>query len=192
MQVHVTARHLNLTPAINDYLTKKINRLERYYDHLVWSNVILWVEKTRHVAEVVVHSPLHTLRAKESAGDLYAAIDLVVDKVERQLKKLKEKQRASKRVRAAHMARRGSDGYFDSSPVASLGTEGAQGAAPWPHAISVVKQVPVKPMNVQEAIHAMESLGYTFWMFLNKTSRKFNVIFRRTDQTYGLLEPSSK
>ncbi|MBI2070205.1 MAG: ribosome-associated translation inhibitor RaiA [Elusimicrobia bacterium] len=196
MQIQITARHLNLTESITGLLTKKINRLERYYDHLVWANAILGVEKHRHFAEIVIHSPLHTLRALAEAGDLYAAIDLVVDKIERQLKKLKEKQK-SQRSKANRVGLH--DRVLLSAAAAGAGIFHEEGqrqdgrpAPKWPQSISVIKQVPVKPMGVEEAIRMMDSLGYTFWMFLNKSSRKFNVIFKRSDQTYGILEPAPK
>ncbi|MBI4064150.1 MAG: ribosome-associated translation inhibitor RaiA [Elusimicrobia bacterium] len=196
MQIQITARHVSLTEAIANYLTKKINRLERYYDHLVWANAVLSVEKHRHFAEVIIHSPLHTLKAKTEADDLYAAIDLVADKVERQLKKIKEKQRDrhNRARRAMDQSGRAAAYYFNTALAAGLVSDGVidRPVSPWPQSISVVKQVPVKPMAVDEAIRTMDSLGYTFWMFLNKNSRKFNVIFKRSDQSYGILEPAAR
>lgn len=193
MQVHITARHINLTDAITNYLTKKVNRLERHFDHLVWANAILWVEKHRHLAELVIHSPLHTLRAKEEATDLYAAIDLLVDKIEKQLKKIKEKRVANHRPWARRVGAGAPYAYAGGEMgLPAVDGQYLRGGSPWPAAISVVKQVPVKPMAVEEAIRTMDSLGYNFWMFFNKGSKKINVIFRRSDQTYGILEPGRK
>ncbi len=197
MQVHITARHINLTEAIGDYLNKKVNKLERHFDHLVWANAILWVEKHRHLAELVIHSPLHTLRAKEEAADLYAAIDLVVEKIEKQLKKIKEKRSSDKRPWARRV-NVGGAGFSYSGGADLSGTlyggdrQDPRDSSQWPASISVVKQVPVKPMGVEEAIRTMDSLGYNFWMFFNKGAKRINVIFRRSDQTYGILEPSRK
>lgn len=189
MRVHITARHIELTGALTNYLTKKVNHLERHFDHLVWANAIMWVEKHRHVAEVVIHSPLHTIRAEAEAGDLYAAIDLVADKMERQLKKIKEKNLTEARERGRSRVEHRMDAYY-SLAAEELGP--AKAGSGFPQTVSVVKKVPVKPMTVDEAIGAMDQLGYVFWMFFNKSTNNFNVLFRRSDQTYGLLEPASK
>lgn len=184
MKIHITARHIELTASLKDYLSKKIERLQRHFDHLVWASAILSVEKHRHIAEIVIHSPLHTMRSKAEAKDLYSAIDLTVDKADKQLKKLKEKWKDTSRT--AHRR----TGQEFRPEVYAAAAETAMGS-PSAHLISVVKQVPIKPMKVEEAIQAMESLGYNFWMFTNKSTKKVNVIFRRADQTYGLMEPSN-
>ncbi|MBI4668390.1 MAG: ribosome-associated translation inhibitor RaiA [Elusimicrobia bacterium] len=192
MRIHITARNIDLTRAIADYLNRKVNRLERYFDHLVWANAILWVEKHRQLAEIVIHSPLHTLRAKEEAGDLYTAIDLVVGKMEKQLKKLKEKQ---KTLRFQNRRRKetlweSSYGFMAAPSGAPRLSRGHGKKSHLPASVSVVKQVSVDPMAIEDAIETMEKLGYLFWMFFNKNSRKLNVIFKRFDQTYGILEPA--
>jgi len=196
MKIHITARHTRLRPAMSAYLTKKINRLERHYDHLVWANAILSVEKHRQSAEIVIHSPLHTIRAKAESLNLYESIDLAVDKADRQLKKLKEKWKESGR-RQARAVREESMIYLPAHSLSMSALEDLQGGRQsdsfsMPSMISVVKQVPIKPMSVIQAIQSMESLGYNFWMFLNRATKKYNVLFRRTDQTYGLMEPSRK
>lgn len=186
MQIHITARHVNLTPAISNYLTKKVNRLERYFDHLVWANAILTVEKYRQMAEIIIHSPLHTMRAKAESTDLYSAIDLVGDKMEKQLKRLKERWKNQKHVGLQKSLRSSVAFYPEATDLAP------DGPSPWPASISVVKQVPVEPTAVERAIQTMESAGYNFWLFLNKRTKKLNVIFKRADETYGILEPVKK
>src|SRR3989338_3437498 len=104
MRISITARHLELTQAIVDYVQKKVERAQRYFDHLIWAQVIFSVEKHRHIVEIVVHASGTTLRAKEEAGDLYASIDLAMDKMDSQLKKYKEKlksKRKNKRLQPA-------------------------------------------------------------------------------------------
>lgn len=194
MQIHITARHLNLTVALTNYLTKKVNKLERYFDHLVWANAILEVQKHRQSAELVIHSPLHTMRSKAEAADLYSAIDLSLDKMESQLKRLKERWKDQKRQTAA--SARTYSRYFVSAVSDGAGEQEGKvidaSSTPWPAAISVVKQVPVEPVSVDGAIQTMESTGYNFWMFLNKGTKKINVIFKRADESYGILEPVKK
>lgn len=91
MRLHITARHLKLTDPIAAYIEKKLQKAERYFDQLIWAQAILEVQKHRHLAELVMHGAHRTLRAKAEAGDLYSAIDGVVDKMDQQLHKYKEK-----------------------------------------------------------------------------------------------------
>src|SRR4051812_31809108 len=93
MELTITARHLKLTPPIADYAQKKLEKARKYFDHLIWSQVILDVEKNRHTAEFVVHASGHTFTAKEESIDLYAAIDLASDKMDEQLRRHKERLR---------------------------------------------------------------------------------------------------
>src|ERR1039457_6155031 len=93
MQLNITARHLKLTPAISDYVQKKLEKTKRFMDHLIWAQVILDVSKDRHSAEVVLHAAGHTFAAKEESADLYAAIDLTSDNIDEQLRRYKERHR---------------------------------------------------------------------------------------------------
>src|SRR5689334_1178750 len=93
MQVNITARHLKLTPAISDYVQRKVDKARKYLDHLIWAQVILDVEKNRHIAEIVIHTTGRTFMAKEESTDLYAAIDLASDTLDEQLRRYKERRR---------------------------------------------------------------------------------------------------
>ena len=99
MQVNITARHIKLTSSISDYVQKKLEKAKRYFDHLIWAQVILEVSKTRHIAEIVIHASGKTLTAKEEGGDLYAAIDLASDKIDEQLRRMKDRQRTRRDAR---------------------------------------------------------------------------------------------
>jgi putative sigma-54 modulation protein len=101
MQLNVTARHLKLTPAISDYVQKKLLKAQRYFDHLIWGQVVLDVEKNRHMAEIILHASGRTLTAKEESTDLYAAIDLASDKIDEQLKRYKDRLKMRRSERAA-------------------------------------------------------------------------------------------
>src|SRR5580704_3015357 len=91
MQVNITARHLKLTPAIGDYVQKKLEKAKRFLDHLIWAQVVLDVSKQRHSAEVIIHAAGHTFTAKEESLDLYAAVDLASDNIDEQLRRYKER-----------------------------------------------------------------------------------------------------
>lgn len=183
MQITITARHLDLTPALSDYIRKKVEKCERYFDHLVWAQVILSVEKYRQVAEIVIHARRSTFRSQEESIDLYAAVDLAVDKMEMQLRKYKEKSKVHRKADNQSFvpetgARRG-------KPF-SLSSKNARGDR---HLISEIRRFDVKPFTVSEAIDEMELLGYTFYLFFNEASSQINVVYRRDNGSYGLLEP---
>ncbi|MBI4054989.1 MAG: ribosome-associated translation inhibitor RaiA [Elusimicrobia bacterium] len=168
MKIHITGRHLRLTAALSRYVEEKLSRAQRYFDQIIWAQVILSVEKHRHVAEITLHAAHQTFQAQSSGLDLYAAIDLAVDKMQMQLRKLKEKSRD----RHKHSAR----------PLPAAW-------APEEYPISITKQVPVTPITSAEAAKELDERGLQFWLFLNKDTRHLNVIYRRLDDSFGILEP---
>lgn len=91
MQTTISGQHMDITPALKDYVKSKLERIERHFDHLTNSNVVLHVEKTRHCAEVTVGAKGATLHANAEAEDMYAAIDAVIDKLDTQVRKKKGK-----------------------------------------------------------------------------------------------------
>lgn len=171
MKIHITGRHLKVTAAIRDYVEEKVAKTQKFFNHIIWAQVVLSVEKRSHSAEIVVHAGRQTFRALGSGADLYAAIDLASDKIDGQLKKYKEKLRDHHKLPAGAAA-------------AVIAPE-----QPGAMRFSIIKQVPLKPVSREEAVTEMDKLGYTFWMFLEKDSKKVQVIYRRQDDSYGLLQP---
>jgi len=91
MQINLTGHHIEVTPPLREYVNSKIERLERHFDHVTNIHVVLSVEKLRHKAEATVHVSGGNLFADATQGDMYAAIDSLIDKLDRQVKKHKEK-----------------------------------------------------------------------------------------------------
>jgi len=91
MQLTISGQHIDITPPLRSYVSSKIERIERYFDHVTTTNVVLHVEKTRHMAEATVSTRGATLHANAEADDMYAAIDALVDKLDRQVLRHKEK-----------------------------------------------------------------------------------------------------
>lgn len=91
MQTTISGQHMDITPALKDYVKSKMERIERHFDNVSSSNVVLHVEKTRHCAEATIATKGATLHANAQAGDMYAAIDAVIDKLDNQVRKQKEK-----------------------------------------------------------------------------------------------------
>ncbi|MDE2039102.1 MAG: ribosome-associated translation inhibitor RaiA [Elusimicrobia bacterium] len=171
MEIQVTAKHLKVSPALSDYLREKMEKAQKYFDHIVWGQAILSVEKRSHNAEFVIHAPGQTVRSLATAADLYAAIDLASDKIDAQLKKYKE--RLKERYKAREQA---------ASPLEEAGS------AIQP---AVIKQ-PVEPMTADEAAAEMESMGQEFRLYQDKTSHQIHVIFRRGDDTLAIIQPVKK
>jgi putative sigma-54 modulation protein len=177
MELNITARHLKLTSAIADYAQKKLDKAKKYLDHLIWAQVVLDVEKTRHIAEFVIHASGHTFTAKEESADLYAAIDLASDKMDMQLRRYKERRRPQ---RGLHNSARAPW----SELVAPL-SETSDGR------ISSVRKMRLSPLSLEDAIRTMEQSDSAHWIFLNKDNERVTVIYRKPDKTFGVIESIS-
>ncbi|MEE8425312.1 MAG: ribosome-associated translation inhibitor RaiA [Elusimicrobiota bacterium] len=174
MKIQITGRHIRVTPALKAYISKKLSKAEKYFEKITWAQVMLSVEKRVHKAEVVLHAGKQTLRALAKAVDLYAAVDLASDKIDAQLRKYKERLKG--RHRKAPPAPKMAAEHMDPTPV---------------H-FSVVKRVNLEPMSAADAAQEMDRLGYNFWMYHDKESRQVSVIFRRLDESFGLIQPTKR
>ncbi|MFA5843211.1 MAG: ribosome-associated translation inhibitor RaiA [Coriobacteriia bacterium] len=180
MQIVVKARHMDLTPAIREYIDEKIGRVGKSLNHIVKSiEVELSVEKNPsiangHLVEVTVHTKGPVIRAKEAAADTFAAIDLVTDKLERQVFKYKD------RIAERHSPH---------GAVAAVAPRMAPEQAEDEPSIVKTKTVEVKPMSAEEAILQLELLGHDFFVFASADTDQVNVLYRRNDGDYGLILP---
>jgi putative sigma-54 modulation protein len=177
MQVNITARHLKLTSAIADYVQKKLEKAKRFLDPLIWAQVILDVEKNRHIAEIVIHAAGHTFMAKEESTDLYAAIDLASDSIDGQLRRYKERRSVH---RPKHQGRAKAETW--PIPVPAFASEDSD------HRISSKRVLRLDPLSLGEAISSMEQSESAHWIFLNKDNRRVTVVYRKPDKTYGVVE----
>jgi putative sigma-54 modulation protein len=172
MHVHITARHLALTPALTEYVQKKIDRVVRHFSSVIRAQVILCVEKHRHSAEIISHADgRQDFRALSESVDLYAAIDLVVEKFGKHVARQKDK-----RVRGRR-----------SSKSALVPALTVVPMAPENVFISRVSRFTPSAMTVEEAAHEMGRQDYNFFLFLK--NGQLHILYRREDKTYGLLEP---
>lgn len=181
MKYNIRGENVEVTGAIKDYVEKKIGKLERYFDIPPTSdvNVNLSVYNDEQEIEVTIPMPNLLLRAEEQHTDLYAAIDLVVDKLERQIRKYKTKVNRKNRQKTApkHIfAEMEKDAAYDEDD------DGIE--------IVRTKRFDFKPMDSEEAILQMDMIGHTFFVFNNAESGNTSVVYRRNDGKYGLIEPS--
>ncbi|MBA2585320.1 MAG: ribosome-associated translation inhibitor RaiA [Chthoniobacterales bacterium] len=181
--VKVTGRHFHVTDAINDYVTRKIESLHLDYPKIIEAHVILEVEKYRHLAEVILVCSNHiTIEACEETDDMYAAIDAVVDKVARQMRKYKT------RLMRKHRPRKDVIQHLDEHVLHPEPVEEDDQAE---HAVVRIERYPVKPMFVDEAVLQLEMSHRQFIVFNNARSSRLNVLYRRKSGDFGLIDPTS-
>jgi putative sigma-54 modulation protein len=179
MKYNIRGQHIQVTDAMRDYVEKKLGRLEKYFEAPVTSEALVTMSVTKgiHTVEVTIPLPGVMLRAEEKKEDMYASIDLVVDKLERQIRKhktkLNRKFRLESGVRTMFRA--------DSTAVKVFDEEDD---------LEVVrtKRFTLKPMDVEEAILQMNMVGHSFFVFANSATKEVNVVYKRSDGKYGLIE----
>lgn len=179
MQIQVTFRHVEPSDAVKEYAREKIGKVEKFLDGPVEANVTLSVEKHRHEADVTIMASGLKIHGHEETGDLFSSIDLVMDKIERQLKRYREKLKnfgrgPSKGQELAYQMH-----VFDAESVAE---------EPQPRIIKTDK-LTAKPMDVDEAAMQLDLSEHDFMVFLNARTEALNVIYRRDDGNFGLIEP---
>jgi len=181
MQVSVTFRNIESKEAWREYVQEKISKLRKYLDSPLEANVVLTTEKHRQMVEVNLLANRLTLNAREEKEDMFLAIDRVVDKLERQILKYKEKVKRHKFNSSLPESSWKMDVY-----AADSFEEGTE-----PKLIKS-KRLQVKPMSVEEAALQMELLDNEFYIFTNVDSKNLNILYRRKDGHYGLIEPQSR
>jgi putative sigma-54 modulation protein len=180
MNYNVRGENIEVTPAIREYVEKKISKLERYFtetpDAKVNVNLRFNQDKSSKV-EVTITMPQLVLRAEETHIDMYAAIDLVTDKLERQIRKHKTKVNRKFREK----------GEFPITFATSENTE-VQDLDEDELEVVRTKRFDLKPMDSEEAILQMNMLGHNFYVFNNADTNRTNVVYKRQDGRYGLIE----
>lgn len=170
MNIIVNGRHLDITSALKSYSVEKMGKFEKFIPNISEAVVTLSVEKYRHKAEVLLKVNGYMIQAESVTGEIYSSIDEVVDKLEKQVVKYKEKlqtfRKADKKGAAAVSAK---------EEIASN--------------IIKYKKFEMKPMSPEEAVDQMELLDKNFFVFANQMGGNINVVYRRGDGNYGLIEP---
>lgn len=176
MRLNITARHLDLTPALSDYVHKKVEKTQRHFDSIIWAQAILAVEKHRHIAEVIVHTPGNTFRTKGEAGDLYSAVDVAAHKLDLHLTRMKDKQKdhrngAEKSVRLKPAILR--------SEVPASASAGN---------VSEVTKVVLEPRSLTRAVRELNTNHIPFLLFINERTNQVSAVYKKGKDDYGLVE----
>ncbi|UJF33820.1 ribosome hibernation-promoting factor, HPF/YfiA family [Paenibacillus hexagrammi] len=175
MQVIVHGKHLTVTSALHEYVERKLGRLDTWFEDTCELHVTLSLQghKQLHVVEATVVGSGVVLRAEEKRSDMYASIDVVADKLERQARKLKDKIK--------HKLRH--SGVLEEAEFFSDDQETNEPK----FEVARIKTIPHKPEDIEEAILQMNLLDHNFHLFFNSDSNKTELVYRRSDGTYGLI-----
>jgi putative sigma-54 modulation protein len=172
MRFMITGKNIALTDALKDAVEKKLGKLDKYFDANVEARATLSVQKNRQIIEVTIPTNGIILRGEEATDDMYTSIDNVVEKIEKQI--AKHKTKLEKRVHEGTLRFADVPAYdFDDNELKIVKT----------------KRFAMKPMSADEAVLQMDLLGHNFFVFMNAESNEVNVVYKRKDGNYGLIEP---
>jgi putative sigma-54 modulation protein len=177
MQTSVTFKNLDPSDHLKSYVTEKLNRFDKLLDNPAEAGVVLIVEKHRHIAEVSITGDRMNVNGKEETGDMYSAIDMVLDKLEKQIKRGKQK------IRERRASAKGQTRTIREDATRAREEESVPQVK--------VESIEYKPMDVEEAVLQMDLADQGFLVFTNARSSQINVLYRRKDGHYGLIQPLS-
>ena len=177
MQTSVTFKNIDPSDHLKAYVSEKLDRLDKYLDNPAEANVVLAVEKFRHIAEINLAGDRLTIIGSEETNDMYSAIDMALDKLETQIKKSKQKIR--ERRSASKSRSRSILEEADTLPDEDTERQ------------IKIRNIEYKPMDIEEAVLQMDLTEDNFLVFTNARSDRINVLYRRKDGHYGLIQPNS-
>lgn len=177
MNINTRGKNIEITDALREYVEKRIGKLDKFFDTQTEAQVLLSVTRENNIVEVTIMLNGMILRGEESTQDMYASIDLVVEKLEKQIDKYKTKMNRSIRQKADKRTIKLDPELQNEEPVEDE-----------PRVVRV-KRFAVKPMTVEEAVLQMNLLGHDFFVFFDAEVEGVSVVYRRKDGNYGLIEP---
>ena len=179
MQTSVTFKNLDPSEHLKSYVMEKLNRFDKYLYNPAEANVVLSVEKFRHIAEINITGDRLSINGKEETNDMYSAIDMVLDKLETQIKKNKQKIRGH---RSTAKSSKGAESLEAIVPADEPGSDE-------PDRI-LIQNIEYKPMDVDEALMQMGLINDNFLVFTNARTDRVNVLYRRKNGNFGLIQPN--
>ena len=176
MKIAITSRKVNLRDNFKERVEKKLSKFNRIFDEDAQANVTVTLEKNRQTVEITIRQNGMVYRAEQTAEEMNDALDAVIEVLGRQIRK--NKCRLEKKMRAAVL-----DDFLAQEELEEDDMEEKE------YEVVRSKRFPVKPLDVEEAILQMNMVGHQFYMYRNAETGEINVVYRRKDGTYGLLEP---
>ncbi len=173
MRFTITGKNIEVTEGLRSAIEEKIGKLDKYFSSEIQVTVTLSVEKERQKIEVTIPVKGSIIRAEEVSNDMYVSIDLVEEVIERQLRRYKTRIVESKQA-ASEFSKLYVENDYDDEPEIKIVRS---------------KKFGIKPMDPEEACIQMELLGHSFYVFSNSETDEVNVVYKRKNGTYGLIEP---
>ena len=200
MELQIRANGTRVTKGMQEFIERRMAKLDRLADHVVDAQLELRTEQTRTGSEITraqltLQTGRHVLRAEERDPEPTKAIDAAIDKLIRQVRKYNDKRSDRKRrIPVKELAATAVPPLSETAPAAlaedsAIGPDSGDAFADEVSAVVRIKRFPMKPMDVEEAIDQMELVGHDFFFFKNADSDQLNVLYRRRDGTYGILAP---
>ena len=174
MRISISGKNLEVSESLRETAEKKLSKLSRYFPEDTEAQVTLSIERNRHIVEVTIPYEGRILRAEEFSGDMYASLDNVGDKLEKQAERYRT--RAAKAHRAGKIAAAAEPIVYEEEEKAPR--------------IVRNKKFEIRPMSEEEAMLQMEMLDHSFFVFENAATGEINVLYARKDGNYGLIEPA--
>lgn len=179
MNVIVTGRHVEVTDALKKYATDKIGKFDRFEANITEANFVFSLEKHNHRVEASLKVNGHSIQADSVTEEMYSSVDEVLDKLGRQIRKMKDKTESRRKANDRQ-----------SRTLATAGEESLLEAGPAPLIIKSGRFDP-KPMTAEEAAMQLDVLDQNFFVYVDSISNGVNVVYRRKDGNVGLVEPSA-
>ena len=174
MQITITARHFHLTNAIRDHINDSVFKLEKYFENLITAHFVLSFENNQNIVELIVHAPKHNLKSETSEKDMYLAIDYSVDKMEQQIKKMKDKwnnhHKKSMKVSSHFVYANLIEKKDDKKTVK-------------------IKRILAEELTVREALDRFDEIDDSYLIFKNNETDRVNVLVKKDADHYKLIEP---
>lgn len=185
MQILITGRNLEITDDIRDYVEKKVGKAEIFLDGIIEANVVFDLKGHRYIAEVTLMARRVTFHAQSETGNIFASIDDVVDKIDIQTRRYKERVK-DRRHRASQLEAALQLSKADEVDEVDVSEDEEESA---PQLVKVAEKFASKPMTAEEAAMQLELSRNEFIMFLNSETDQINVVYRRRSGDYGWIEP---
>ncbi len=180
MEISVTFRHMEPSAELKSYVEEKVYKVKKYFDSPVEAQIVLKVEKFRHIADMTLCIDGNKIKAVEETGDMYSSVDQIMDKIEEQLRRLLSRKRDFKLENI-----KGGDFLNGEIEAQDTLTESEP-------KIIKTERADVKPMDINEAVMQLDLSKRNFLVFTNSKSKNINVIYKRKDGDLGLIETSAK